>query len=60
MKLREDEIKRGLILLRTSDHVHSFINWLYDGDKIKKLCKKAKRELYNQILFLAEKVKNET
>ena len=53
------EDKRTLIKIRTSDNAHSFINWSYDWREIPKLCKKAKEELYNQLLILADKVKKE-
>ena len=53
------EDKRTLIKIRTSDNAHSFIIWSYDWREIPKLCKKAKEELYNQLLILADKVKKE-
>ena len=56
-KYTNDE--RTLIKIRTSNNAHGFINWSYSWREIPKLCKKAKEELYNQLLILADKVKKE-
>ena len=48
-----------LIKIRTSQNAHAFINWEYSWREMPKLCKKAKEELVEQLLVLAEKVKRE-
>ncbi len=48
-----------LIKLRMSQNAHNFITWEYNWKEIPKLCKKAKEELIEELLILAEKIKQE-